>query len=140
MELETLLKILGAVALAAVVAGSLVLWWVLRRLKKLRVPEGADFFTTVRAVPFALVLGLDLLDLGLDVLSAPVIWLLLRRFNLQALRNVATFEALLPFTGPIPTLSLAWIAARLFNLGEPPDPTLIETVRVAPGRYKAREP
>ena len=73
-------------------------------------------------------------------ISAPVIWLLLRRFNLQALRNVATVEALLPFTGPIPTLSLAWIAARLFNLGEPPDPTLIETVKVAPGRYKAREP
>lgn len=139
MELKTLLEILGAVALVAVVLGGLVLWWVFRRLKKIRVPEGADFFTTVRAVPFALVLGLDLLDLGLDVLSAPVIWLLLKRFNLQALRNVATIEALIPFTGPIPTLSLAWVAARLFNLGEPPDPTLIETVRVAPGRYAPRK-
>lgn len=140
MELATLLKILGAVALGAVLLGSLVLWRAFRRLKKIRVPAGADFFTTVRAVPFALVAGLDLLDLGLDVLSAPVVWVLLQRLNLQALRNVATFEALLPFTGPIPTLSLAWIAARLFNLGEAPDPTLIETVRVGPGRYSPREP
>lgn len=140
MELETLLTILGGIALAAVVLGALVLWWVLRRMRKLRVPPGADFFTTVRAVPFALVLGLDLLDLGLDVLSAPVIWIILSRFNLQALRNVATIEALIPVTGPIPTLSLAWIAARVFNLGEPPDPTLIETVKVAPGRYAARRP
>ena len=103
MELSTLFKyVLAAVVLALA----------FQRLRRIRVPADADFFTTIRAVPLALVVGLDLLDLGLDFLSAPIIWYLLNRLNLGALRNVASFEALLPFTGPIPTMTLAWFAAR----------------------------
>src|SRR3712207_9069808 len=62
----------------------------------------------------------------------------------SALRNVATIEALVPFTQPIPTLTLAWFAARLFNLGSQPnhafDRTIdtIETDEVATGRYMPR--
>lgn len=138
MELQTILKFLGAVALVALVLAAVILFLTLRKLRRLRLPPNADFFTTVRAVPVGLMIGLDLLDLGLDVLSTPIIWFILNRYNLQALRNVASFEALIPFTGPIPTMTLSWLAARLFGLGEPYDPNLIETERVAPGQYAPR--
>lgn len=138
MSLKSFAFILGTVMLASLVAGFLVLAFAYRRLKKIRVPQDADFFTTIRAVPLALVVGLDLLDLGLDTFSAPLEWLILNRLGLTALRNVATFEALIPFTGPIPTLTIAWIAARVLNLGEEIDPHLIQTRRVAPGRYEGQ--
>ena len=138
MELKTLLQILGVIALVAVVLAAVILVVAVRKLRKIRLPPDADFFTAVRAVPLSLVVGLDLLDLGLDVFSTPIIWFLLNRTGLQALRNVASFEALIPITGPIPTLTLAWIAARLFKLGQPYDPNVIEAERIGPGRYAAR--
>lgn len=136
----SLLKLAAVVAVVALVLAGIVLALAFRALRRLkvRVPTNADFFTTVRAVPLSLVVGLDLLDLGLDVFSAPIIWVILNRFGLQALRNVATVEALIPISGPIPTLTLAWLAARLFNLGEPHDPDLIETRQVGPDRYAPR--
>lgn len=135
MDAKDILLGLGILALIAVTLSAVVLLSAHRKLRRLRVPPDADFFTTLRAVPLSLVVGLDLLDLGLDVLSAPIIWYVLNRYNLQALRNVASFEALLPFTGPIPTLTLSWWAARQFNLGETQDPNVIETRRIGPDRY-----
>ncbi len=140
MSLKSFALVLGGIMLASLISGLLVLAFAYRRLKKIRVPKDADFFTTVRAVPLALVVGLDLLDLGLDSFSAPLEWLILNRLGLTALRNVATFEALIPFTGPIPTLTLAWIAARVFKLGTEIDPNLIETERTASGRYEGKLP
>jgi hypothetical protein len=138
-----LLKLVTAVAVVALILAALVLAVAFRMLRRVRVPPNADFFTTVRAVPLALVAGLDLLDLGLDVFSAPIIWFILNRFGLQALRNVATIEALIPISAPIPTLTLAWLAARLFNLGQPGleqphDPDIIETQRIGPDSYVPR--
>jgi hypothetical protein len=78
------------------------------------------------------------LDLALDSLSAPIIWLILNRYDLKALRNVGAVEALIPITGPIPTLTIAWFAARIFNLGQSYDPDLIETRRVGPDSYAPR--
>jgi hypothetical protein len=138
MELTTFLKILGVVALVALAAAGCVLFVAFRQLRRLRVPEGADFFTTLRAVPLSLVVGLDLLDLGLDVFASPVSWWILSRYRLQGLRNFATVEALIPFTQIFPTLTVAWFAARALNLGKPYDPSLIETKQVGPGRYEAR--
>jgi hypothetical protein len=138
MDWGTLLKWLAAIAAIALVLSALVLTKAFHRLRRLHLPPNADFFTTLRAVPFSLVVGLDLLDLALDTFSSPIIWFLLRKLNLESLRKVATVEAILPFTGPIPTLTLAWVAARAFNLGQPYDPTLIETERVAPDSYAAR--
>jgi hypothetical protein len=140
MELKTVVVALGLLLAAAAVAGGLLLARVYQRLRRIRLPPDADFFDTVRAVPLSLVVALDLLDLGLDVLSAPIIWYVLGRLRLQALRNVASFEALIPFTGPIPTLTLAWLAARLFGLGRELDPNVIETERVGPGRYAPKQP
>lgn len=138
MDWKDILQVLGIVALIAVILSAVVLFVAWQKLRRIRVPPDADFFTTLRAVPLSLVVGLDLLDLGLDVLSSPIIWYILGRFNLKALRNVATFEALLPFTGPIPTLTLSWFAARRLNLGQPQDPNLIETRRIGPDRYAPR--
>ena len=138
MELKTLLGWIGAILLVALVLAAVVLALAFRKLRRIRLPPDADFFTTVRAVPLSLVVGLDLLDLGLDVFSTPVVWFLLNRTGLQSLRNVASFEALLPFTGPIPTLTLAWLAARMLNLGQAYDPDVIETERVGPNRYIPR--
>src|SRR6185295_3519737 len=126
------------VAVSALILAGLVLALAVRALRRVRVPPNADFFTTVRAVPLSLVVGLDLLDLALDSFSAPIIWLILNRYGLQALRNVATVEALIPITGPIPTLTLAWMAARIFNLGQAYDPSVIETRQIGPDRYAPR--
>lgn len=138
MDWGALLKLLAAVAAVALILSAIVLFWAFRVLRRVRVPANADFFTTVRAVPLSLMVGLDLLDLALDSFSAPIIWFILNRYNLQALRNVAAVEALIPITGPIPTLTLSWIAARLFNLGQPYDPDVIETRRIGPDRYAPR--
>ena len=140
MDWKLIFTILGVVAVVSVALATLLLVAVHRRLKRIRVPPGADFFTTVRAVPLALVVGLDLLDLGLDLLSAPIIWFLLNRYRLQALRNVATVEALIPISGPIPTLTIAWFAARFLKLGRPYDPDLLEAEQVGPNEYVARPP
>lgn len=138
MDWDALLRVLAVFIAAVLILAALVLAWAVRSLRRVRVPPDADFFTAVRAVPLSLMIGLDLLDLALDSLSAPVIWLILNRYGLQALRNVAAFEALVPVTGPIPTLTLSWLAARIFNLGRPYDPNLIETRRVGPDRYAPR--
>jgi hypothetical protein len=138
MELRTVVLWLGTIALVAVALATLFLARAYRKLRKIRLPPDADFFTTVRAVPLSLVVALDLLDLGLDIFSTPIIWFILNRLGLQSLRNVASFEALIPFTGPIPTLTLAWLAARTLGLGQAYDPSVIETERVAPGRYAPR--
>lgn len=132
------MKVLITIAAVALVLAALVLWWAIRALRRVRVPENADFFTTVRAVPLSLVVGLDLLDLALDSFSAPIIWLILNRYGLKALRNVGTIEALIPISGPIPTLTIAWLAARIFHLGQPYDPNVIETRQIGPDRYVPR--
>ena len=89
------------------------------RVRKLRIPRQADFFTTLRMVPLSLVILLDLLDFGLDIFSAPFIWVILNHMGLSNLRNKATIEALIPISGPIPTFTICWIVARMFDLGEP---------------------
>jgi hypothetical protein len=138
LDLKPILVVIGIVAAVALVLSALALRWALARLKRLRVPPGADYFTTLRVVPLSLVVGLDLLDLALDSLSGPIIWVILNRYNLRALRNVATIEALIPITGPIPTLTLSWIAARLFKLGDAIDPKVLETQRTGDDRYEVR--
>jgi len=138
MELQTVLKILGVIAFVALVLAAGILAVAIRKLRRIRLPADADFFTAVRSVPLSLVVGIDLLDLALDVFSTPIIWFILNRTGLQALRNVASIEALIPISAPIPTLTIAWLAARLFNLGRPADPNVIETERIGPGRYAPR--
>jgi hypothetical protein len=132
LSLQNFVIVVSVFLLGAAVLGALLIGWALGKLreKKLRVPAGA--------VPLPLLVGLDLLDLGLDVFSAPIIWFVLNRLKLQKLRNVATVEALIPFTNVLPTLTVSWLLARFFGFGQPYDPDVIETREVAPGRYEAR--
>jgi hypothetical protein len=114
--LTTLLLIMAV----CVVASLLGLFALARSIRRLRVPPDADFFTTMRYVPITLVILLDMLDFGLDIFAAPISFIVLDRMGLRGLRNKAAIEALIPFTQPIPTFTLGWIAARTLNLGEPP--------------------
>ena len=83
------------------------------RVRKLDIPENADFTTTLLAIPIYVVLAIDLLDLGLDILAAPIVWVVLDHLKLRALRNFSSVEALIPFTGPIPTMTVAWVLVRM---------------------------
>ena len=94
------------------VLGGFVLW----RVRKIQLPPDADFFTAIRLTPLVVVLLLDLLDFTLDFLSAPVAWLLLTRLGLGPLRGVTVVESLIPGTQIIPTMTLAWIAVRVFKV------------------------
>lgn len=107
----TLLALLGA----ALVLALLLIGWILWRVRRIRLPENADLLTTLRATPFVVVLVLDLLDFGLDFLSAPISWALLGRLGLGKLRGVTLLESLIPGTQIIPTMTLAWILARLLR-------------------------
>ena len=136
-DLLLFFAVVAAVALVVAAVLAALLW---RRLKRIRT-SGGGFWQTLREVPFGLVVLLDLLDLALDVFSAPIIWLLLRRFGLTALRDVATIEALIPITGPLPTMTICWLLARLGFGGDGPRQGgggVIEGERVGPGQWKAR--
>ncbi|NTW01531.1 MAG: hypothetical protein HGA19_09500 [Oscillochloris sp.] len=109
-----LLMAMGTALLIALVGLALIA----KQIRNLRVPLDAGFFTTMRYVPLTLVVLLDLLDFGLDILAAPFSWIILDRLGLRGLRNKAAIEALIPFTQPIPTFTLSWVATRLLNLGD----------------------
>ncbi len=140
MNLRTILVVVALTTILSLALAAAVLYLAYRKLRHIRIAADSDFFTTVRAVPLSLVIGLDLLDLGLDVFSTPLTWLILDRLGLKALRNVATVKALIPIGDMIPALTLAWLAARLFKLGRPYDPHLIETQRTGPDSYVPRLP
>lgn len=138
--LSDLLRQLVLLLVIATLLGLIGLALLHRRLRRLRLPPGADFATTLRVVPFSLVVVLDLLDLGLDVFSAPLTWLVLSRYNLQALRRYAVIESLVPFTQLIPTLSASWLAVRLLGLGQDPRQyaSILDADEIEPGHYAPR--
>ena len=118
-SLRGILTIVLIVMGVCVVLAGIGLAALARGIRRLRIPPDADFFTTMRYIPLSLAIVLDLLDFGLDIFSAPIIWIALDRMGLYNLRNKATIEALIPFTNVIPTFTVCWFAARLFNLGVP---------------------
>lgn len=112
--LSTLAIIMGVCVVIALIG----LFALVRQIRQLRIPRDADFFTTMRYIPLPLVILLDLLDFGLDIFSAPIMWVVLDRMGLPNLRNKAVVEALIPLTNIIPTFTVSWFAARLLNLGQ----------------------
>jgi len=105
---------LVAMLLSVVLAGVLIVL-TYRRLKRIRIPPGADFVTTLRHVPLTLVLFLDLLDFGLDFFSVPIAWVILGKLGLQSLRGVTVVEEIIPGTQFLPTMTAAWFVARLLS-------------------------
>lgn len=115
--LMTFLSWLLALMLIGLLLATVMLWLIWQRLRNLNVPPDAGFFTTMHYIPIALPIVLDLLDLGLDVLAAPISWLILDRLGLRGLRNKAAIEALIPLTQPIPVFTIGWLIARLTGWG-----------------------
>ena len=114
-ELQQFVAIALAVAGVALVLAILLLIWVIWRVRRIELPADADFVTTLQATPFVVVLVLDLLDLSLDFLSAPVAWILLSYLGLKPLRTVTTIETLIPGTQLLPTMTVAWIVVRFMG-------------------------
>src|SRR6185295_3412854 len=99
----------------ALILALFLMAWVVLRVRRIQLPPNADVFTTLRATPLSVVVLLDLLDFSLDFLSAPIAWVILGRLGLTPLRGVAIVEELIPGTQFIPTMTLAWILARLWK-------------------------
>ncbi len=104
-------------AAGLIVVASLLIY-VTRRVRKIKLPRGAGFATALRATPLSVVLLLDALDWSLDILSAPITWLLLDRLGLAPLRGVAVVKDLIPFDNFIPAMTLGWLAVRVLDIGE----------------------
>ncbi|MDX1614989.1 MAG: hypothetical protein R3300_11820 [Candidatus Promineifilaceae bacterium] len=114
--IRTIGLILVAVALIGGLLATLALILAAHQLRKIEVPAGAGFAETLHYTPLTVVIAVDLLDLAFDFLAAPIAWVILDKLGLQSLRSVASIEALIPGTQLIPTLTLAWIAVRLFDV------------------------
>lgn len=121
IRVEDALKVLAIVILAGLILAMLLAAWVLIRIRRINLPPNADFFDALRATPFSVVLLLDLLDLSLDFLSAPIAWVILGRLGLLPLRAVTVFESLIPGTQAVPTMTIAWIIARVWKRARLPD-------------------
>jgi hypothetical protein len=103
-----LLCVVGGALVGAVALGIYV-WVTVRRIN---LPPDADVLTALRLTPLSVVVLLDLLDLSLDFLGAPVAWVILGRLGLGPLRGVTVIESLIPGTQLIPTMTIAWVLAR----------------------------
>jgi hypothetical protein len=75
--------------------------------------------------------------LGLDLLSAPIVWVVLHRLGWSRLRNLATAAAAIPGTQFVPVLTVAWGLARL--TGKRADRLLETADRVGQERALDRE-
>ncbi len=107
-----ILMVLAGAMLVSLILAVVLLLLAYRRLKRIQIPPGADFFTTLRRVPLVLVIILDLLDFALDFMAIPVGWALLRHLGLGNLIGVTVVEELIPGTQFIPLLTASWLLAR----------------------------
>ncbi len=110
--LITILLIISAIALVLSIA---LIVWLLWRIKRINLPPGADVMDALRASPLSVVIVLDLLDLALDIFSAPFTWILLTRLGLAPLRLVAVIKDLIPFSAWLPLMTLSWIGVRVLD-------------------------
>lgn len=104
--------IFGTALLLSMLLG-LVVW----RIKRINLPPDADPVTALRLTPLSVVVLLDMLDLALDFLSAPIAWTLLSYLGLLPLRAAAAIVGLIPGTQFLPTMTLAWVLVRLGTIG-----------------------
>ena len=114
IEPVDILYILLALVGVGILLSALLLGWVIWRVKRIDLPPDADFLTTLRLTPLSVVILLDLLDLSLDFLAAPFAWTILSYLGLKGLRTVTVIEAMIPGTQFLPTMTLAWLLARLY--------------------------
>lgn len=113
ITLAEVLRFLAILAGIALVLALIVLVWVFWRIKHINLPPNADFFTALRYTPFSVVLLIDLLDMSLDFLAAPFAWIILGKLGLAPLRGVSVIESFIPGTQVLPTMTIAWVIARV---------------------------
>jgi hypothetical protein len=109
------LSVLFWIVAICLILFALLLTYAVYRLKKIRVPADADFGETLLVTPLALVIAIDLLDFGLDILSAPITWIVLDRLGLKSLRGISFIQAFVPLTQPIPVMTLCWLAVHFYG-------------------------
>lgn len=111
--LAAVLVVVGALAATAALAAFVERARAARAMSRTAHSGEETFFEALRRVPLGLVVTLDVLDLLLDFFATPIVWVILDRLGYKALRKVAAIEALIPFTGPIPLMTICWIVARV---------------------------
>jgi hypothetical protein len=111
-DLPALLGIVLVVMLSALAITIVFLIWIVWRIKRIDLPDNADLMMALRAMPLSVAITLDLLDLSLDIFSAPIAWVLLDRLGLKPLRGVAVIKDLIPFDAVIPAMTIAWVLVR----------------------------
>ncbi len=117
LDWRSMLAIIGTIMATGLILAALLLGWVLWKVRKINLPAGIDFFDALRATPLSVVVLLDLLDLGLDIFSAPVAWIILSRLGLEPLRAVTVIKDLIPLPGleALPMMTIAWVLARVWR-------------------------
>jgi hypothetical protein len=110
-NMSNILTIILALMGACIFIGIIGLVMLARSIRRLHIPADTDFFTTMRHIPLALAVLLDLLDFGLDIFSAPILWIALDRMGLPSLRNKATCPPITTTTDGI-TRALELVATR----------------------------
>jgi hypothetical protein len=115
------LRVAAIVILVGLVLAAVLTVWVFYKVRRIHLPPDADFFDALRQTPLSVVVLLDLLDLTLDFLSAPIAWVILGRLGLAPLRGFSVIESFIPGTQALPTMTIAWIVARLWKRARLPD-------------------
>jgi hypothetical protein len=115
MDWTDVLKIVGIVLGIGLLLSLALAGWIFWKVRRINLPAGTEFFDALRATPLSVVILLDLLDFSLDFLSAPFSWVILGRLGLEPLRTVTVIESLIPGTELLPTMTLAWIIARVWK-------------------------
>ena len=104
--------LIGIVLVASLAVLAVWAWLVYSLLRRLTVDRAPESVEALRQMPLALALGVDAIDLGLDFFGAPIVYALLSRGDLRALRRLTLFESLLPGTQLIPSLTISWLYAH----------------------------
>lgn len=115
LTLREVLLAFGICAAAAVIPAIVLLYIAGRQVAEIEIPEDADFFETLQHVPITVPLALDLLDGAFDIFAAPISWVILELMGLTALQMITVFEGIIPGTQLIPTMTIAWVVARLMR-------------------------
>jgi hypothetical protein len=103
------------IMLAAAMAAGLLVARIVMHVRRFHLPDEAGLRQALRAAPLAVVVLLDVLDFGFDILAAPLSWTLLGYLGLGPLRALTVIEALIPGTQLLPTMTLAWLGVRLLD-------------------------
>ncbi len=115
IDTRTLLITFSVIAGVALLISIILIAWLLFKIRRIRLMPDADALDALRASPLSVVIVLDLLDLALDIFSAPISWFLLDRLGLKPLRGAAVIKDLIPFTEFVPAMTIGWVGVRVYD-------------------------